>query len=74
MLQAMLRGKLTRSEEGMEDLLTSNTFGVLKYLPPEAALLPFLRCAVNAVHPLTGANLGALLGFGEGPLERCPQG
>jgi hypothetical protein len=42
MLQAMLRGKLRR-EEGMEDLLTSNTFGLMKYLPAEAVLLPFLR-------------------------------
>jgi len=45
MLQAMLHGKLTREEEGMEDLLTSNVFGLMKYLPPEAALFPFLSLA-----------------------------
>jgi hypothetical protein len=50
MLQAMLRGKLTRPEEGMEDLLTSNTFGLMKYMSPEAALLPFLRQAQSPFH------------------------
>ncbi len=54
MLQAMLRGKLTRKEEGMEDLLTSNTFGVMKYVPWGAALLPFLRLATD---PLSGHQL-----------------
>jgi hypothetical protein len=54
MLQAILRGKLTRAEEGLEDLLTSNTFGLLKYLPPEAALLPFLG---RAIDPLTQTPL-----------------
>lgn len=58
MLQAMLHGKLTRPEEGMEDLLTSNTFGLLKYLPVDAALLPFLRGARN---PLTGRFLAEML-------------
>ena len=42
MLQAMLHGKLSREEENLEDLLTSNTFGLMKYLPPEAVLIPFL--------------------------------
>ncbi len=35
MLQAMFHGKLTHEEGGMEDLLTSNAFGLMKYLPPE---------------------------------------
>ncbi len=35
----------------MEDLLTSNTFGLMKYLRPEALLLPFLR---NAYSPFLG--------------------
>ena len=47
MLQAMLRHKLTRAEEGMEDLLTSNTFGLMKYLPAHVALIPFLRRALE---------------------------
>ncbi len=51
MLQAMIHGKLTREEEGLEDLLTSNTFGLMKYLPPEAVLLPFLSLANEAGRP-----------------------
>jgi hypothetical protein len=58
MLQAMLRRKLTRPEEGMEDLLTSNTFGLMKYLAPEAVLLPFLR---QAWDPLAGESLESAL-------------
>jgi hypothetical protein len=42
MLQAQLEGKLTRREEEMEDLLTSNVFGSLKYVQPEEGLLPLL--------------------------------
>lgn len=42
MLQAQLKGKLTRGEEDLEDLLTSNVFGSIKYIPPEEALLPLL--------------------------------
>lgn len=42
MLMALLRGKLSREQENMEDILTSNVFGMLKYLPPEIGLLPFL--------------------------------
>ena len=47
MLQAMLHGKLSRKEEDLEDLLTSNTFGLMKYLPTEAILLPFLSLAYD---------------------------
>jgi hypothetical protein len=42
MLDALLAGKLSREQENMEDILTSNVFGVFKYLPPEMGLLPFL--------------------------------
>jgi hypothetical protein len=42
MLQAQLRGKLTRAEENMKDLLTSNVFGSIKYVPYEDGLLPLL--------------------------------
>ena len=57
MLQAQLRGKLYRSEEDLEDLLTSNVFGSMKYVPPEEALLPILASSRNgsgeaAVHGL----------------------
>jgi hypothetical protein len=54
MLQAMLHGKLTRQEEQMEDLLTSNVLGLLKYMPPEMVLIPFLSQAKN---PLSGMTL-----------------
>jgi len=54
MLQAMLHGKLTRKEESMEDLLTSNAFGLMKYLPPEAALFPFLSLAKDPFSDLNG--------------------
>ena len=42
MLQAQLRGKLSRNLENMEDLLTSNVFGSIKYLSPENGLIPIL--------------------------------
>ncbi len=42
MLQALLKGKLSREQENMEDILTSNVFGLLKYVPPEEGLLNYL--------------------------------
>ena len=65
MLQAMFHGKLTREEEGMEDLLTSNTFGLIKYLPPEAVLIPFLSLANDPLqnHILRGNNAREILTF-----------
>lgn len=45
MLMALLRGKLSRTQENLEDILTSNIFGALKYLAPEEGLLPFLSHA-----------------------------
>ena len=45
MLMALLRGKLSRTQENLEDIVTSNIFGALKYLPPEDGLLPFLSHA-----------------------------
>jgi hypothetical protein len=51
MLQALLQNKLTRNEEDMEDLLTSNIFGLLKYVPAETALIPWLQMAVNPTLP-----------------------
>jgi hypothetical protein len=40
-LQAFLKGKLSAEQENLEDLLTSSV-GLLAYVPPERALLPFL--------------------------------
>jgi hypothetical protein len=48
MLQALLRGKLTRQEEDMEDLLTSNVFGSIKYVQPEEGLLPLLTSSIDS--------------------------
>ncbi len=47
MFQALIKGKLTRSEENMEDLLTSNVFGIFKYLTPSEVLLPFIGEAID---------------------------
>jgi hypothetical protein len=47
MLQAQLKGKLTRKEEDLEDLLTSNVFGSIKYVPPEEGLLPLLASSID---------------------------
>ena len=45
MTVAEIHGKISDSNisERMEDLLTSDVFGCLRYLPPETGLLPFLR-------------------------------
>lgn len=45
MLQALLKGKLSREQENMEDILTSNVFGLLKYVPPGEGLLNYLALA-----------------------------
>ena len=45
MIHALLNGKLSADQENMEDILTSNVFGLLRYLPPEHGLLPFLAHA-----------------------------
>lgn len=47
MLEAILRGKLSREQANMEDILTSNVFGLLKYLPPQEGLFPFLAQATT---------------------------
>ena len=45
MIEALLRGKLSREQENMEDVLTSNVFGMLQYVAPESGLFPFLAQA-----------------------------
>jgi len=48
---AEIRGKISDTginlSERMEDLLTSDIFGCMRYLPPEKALLPFLHTACS---------------------------
>jgi len=58
MLEAMLHGKLSREQENMEDILTSNVFGLMKYLPPLKALIPFLaRAEIPAIRNDLPPNL-----------------
>jgi len=59
MIEALLNGKLSREQENMEDILTSNIFGLLQYLPPHRGLLPFLRSATM------------LEGVQQNPLKDC---
>ncbi len=48
---AEIRGKISDTginlSERMEDLLTSDIFGCMRYLPPEKVLLPFLHTAYS---------------------------
>ena len=48
---AEIHGKIsdtsTNISERMEDLLTSNIFGCMRYLPPKKVLLPFLHTACS---------------------------
>jgi hypothetical protein len=53
MLAAQLMNKLTRREEDLEDLLTSNVFGSIKYVPIEEGLIPLL----SAVEDSNGNNV-----------------
>lgn len=46
MIEALLMGKLSREQENMEDVLTSNVFGLLRLMPLADGLLPFLRDAM----------------------------
>ena len=45
MLQALLNGKLSREQENKEDILTSNVFGLLKYVHPQEGILEYLSLA-----------------------------
>ncbi len=56
MLQAIFKGKLSREQENMEDVLTSNVFGLLRYVEPENGILKFLSLAedIDGGHPLSG--------------------
>jgi hypothetical protein len=67
MITALIAGKLSRMQENMEDILTSNVFGLMQYLPAADALLPFLGNseALDGSHPLAGlsANTVAIYSF-----------
>ena len=47
MIEALLRRKLTFQQENMEDILTSNVFGMLQYVPPNEGLFAFLAQSQN---------------------------
>ncbi len=47
MIEALLRGKLSREQENMEDILTSSVFGMLQYVAPKLGLFPFLAQATT---------------------------
>jgi len=46
-IHALLNGKLSRDYEHLEDVLTSNVFGLLRYLNPSRGLLQFLSYATS---------------------------
>jgi hypothetical protein len=56
MVHAELHSKLSQdgagAHERMEDVLTSNVFGLIRYLPPESGLIPWLeRSEPFGLHP-----------------------
>jgi hypothetical protein len=59
MFEAQLKGKLTREEEDLEDLLTSNVFGAIKYVHYIEGLMPLLSEAEtgDGSKPLQGLNV-----------------
>lgn len=60
MLPALLHGKLSRDQENMEDILTSNVFGLLQYLAPHDGLIPFIVQATTLDGQAPLANLTAV--------------
>ena len=58
MLQAILKGKLSREQENMEDILTSNVFGLLRYVQPQEGILKYLSLAEDkdGIRPLEYLN------------------
>ena len=65
MLAALIKGKLSREQENMEDILTSNVFGLIKYLPPSEALIPFLKQAEDpeGCRPFEDLSSGVVVEF-----------
>lgn len=55
MLQALLHGKLSRQQENLEDILTSNVFGLLRYVSAIDGLFPLLSQSedVDGSRPLS---------------------
>ena len=66
MLEAQLHGKLTRDQENLEDILTSNVFGSIKYISAEKGLTCILRNAENGIKefPLKKLDLAEKVKYG----------
>jgi hypothetical protein len=63
MLLALIHGKLSRNQENMEDILTSNVFGAFQYLSAGELLLKFLSKAssLDGKYPLVNLSLESRL-------------
>jgi hypothetical protein len=74
MLPALIHGKLSRDQENMEDLLTSNVFGILRYLPTADVILSFLSKAssLNGQCPLTSLSVQSKVNFEFWPWLTAP--
>lgn len=72
MLDALLHDQLSRKQENLEDILTSNVFGLLKYLPAEKGLLPFLAGAEDIDGEMPLAFLSDVQGVTEHQYEFWP--
>ena len=51
MIPALLKGKLSREQENMEDVLTSSVFGPLQHVSAASGLAKWLRLAIPVVGP-----------------------
>jgi hypothetical protein len=73
-LAAFLNGKLSREQENLEDILTSNVFGLLSYCQPADGTLPFLQRAttIDGIAPLYGVHDVASLEFEFWPQWKAP--
>jgi hypothetical protein len=65
MLRALIHGKLSRDQENMEDILTSNVFGTLRYTPTAEVILSFLSKAssLSGECPLTGLSVQSKIDY-----------
>lgn len=61
MLEAQLHGKLSVEQERLEDLLTSNVFGSIKYVPFEKGLIPLLRNVENEKGDFPLKDIGSIV-------------
>ena len=60
MLQAFLKGKLSRDQENLEDLLTSSVFGTLAYMPGRALLSVLALATYDDGVPVPGLHSSTL--------------